>query len=153
MPKKGGRTTPQERVFTDALVARGDPRVAAEIAGYSNPETNGYKVAARPAIANEVARRVLERIQNELLPYAFEAHLKLLTEKGVPHGARVQAVKLAYDRALGDQDKLNGKEAHEMTAAELADEIARLKRQQARADAADVVAESVDQAPAADVFG
>ena len=153
MPLKNGRLTPRERVFTGALAAKGDPRQAAAAAGYADPATAGYAIAQRPAIAAEVARLQLERIQNELLPLAVDAHLELLTAKGVPHGARVQAVKLAYDRALGDQDRLNGKEPHEMTAGELADEIARLKRQQARGEAADVVAESVDaDPPAAGVF-
>jgi|APThiThiocy_ev2_2_1041544.scaffolds.fasta_scaffold04319_3 phage terminase small subunit len=152
MPLKNGKATPQERVFVEAYVANGDARVAAKAAGYRNPETSGYGVIARPAIAAEVARLQLERLQNEILPLAVDVHKELLTAKGVPAGARVQAVKLAYDYVFGDNDKHEGKELHEMSAEQLQTQLDKLRRQQARIIAAEAVVTDVEQVPGAGVF-
>lgn len=131
MAQKAGRRTPQQQVFVADYVAHGDAQRAAAAAGYSQPRSQGYQALAKPAIAAEVARLQLERISNELLPLAVDVHMELLTNQATPAGAKVQAVKLAYDRAFGSQDAAGGKEAHEMTGAELASEIEKLKRRAA----------------------
>jgi hypothetical protein len=128
MPLKSGRQTPQERALIDAYVATGDKRRAGEAAGYASPLVAANHALARPAIAAEVTRLQLERISNELLPLAVDVHKQLLTSPTTPAGAKIQAVKLAYDRAFGSQDAAGGKEPHEMTGAELAAEIDKLKR-------------------------
>lgn len=128
MPDKKGRQTHQERALIDVFVATGDKLQAGKAAGYAFPLQGASKALARPAIAAEVARIQLDRIQNELLPLAVDVHMWLLTEKAVGAGAKVQAVKLAYDRAFGSQDAAGGKQPHEMTGAELASEIEKLKR-------------------------
>lgn len=128
MPRKSGKQTPQERVFIDAYVARGDAKAAAEAAGYKLPGIAGNNVLARPAIQAEIVRLQQERIANELLPLAVDVHKALLTGANVPAGAKVQAVKLAYDRAFGPDDAARDKEPHEMSAEELAEAIDKLKR-------------------------
>lgn len=119
--------------------------MAGQAAGYAHPAKQASNVLARPAIAAEVARLQLERIANELLPLAVDVHKELLTGLAVPAGARVQAVKLAYDRAFGSQDAAGGKAPHEMTGAELAAEIDKLKRR-----AADLATPIIDGEVAAD---
>lgn len=131
MPDKTGRPTPQERAAIEAFVATGSKEQAGKAAGYAFPLQGASKALARPAIAAEVARLQLERIANELLPIAVDVHMELLTNKATPAGAKVQAVKLAYDRAFGSQDAAGGKQPHEMTGAELASEIEKLKRRKA----------------------
>lgn len=148
MPDKKGRMTPKERVLMDVFVATGSVKQAGREAGYAHV-TAAHKALARPAVAAEVARLQLERIQNELLPIAVDVHVQLLTGANVPAGAKVQAVKLAYDRAFGDGAARPGKELHEMTGDELAAEIEKLKRRKATIEARDV---SAEPAPADDAF-
>jgi len=152
MPRKGGRFTPQEQTFVAEYVATGSKRAAGEAAGYASPLVKANHVLSRPAIAAEVARLQLERLQNEILPLAVDVHKELLTAKGVPAGARVQAVKLAYDYVFGDNDKHDGKELHEMSAEQLQTQLDKLRRQQARIIAAEAVVTDVEQAPGAGVF-
>lgn len=148
MPLKNGHQTPQERALIEAYVASGDKKQAGIAAGYAHPVTRANAALARPAIAAEVTRLQLERISNELLPIAVDVHMRLLTDPGVAAGARVQAVKLAYDRAFGSQDAAGGKEPHEMTGAELASEIEKLKRR-----ASDLAKPIIDAEPSTgDVF-
>lgn len=145
MPDKSGRFTPKERTLVDVFVATGNKLQAGKAARYSEPLVAANHVLARPAIAAEVARLQLERIANELLPLAVDVHKELLTNKATPAGAKVQAVKLAYDRAFGSQDAAGGKQPHEMTGAELAAEIDKLKRR-----AADLATPVVDLEATAD---
>jgi len=117
-----------------AYVATGDKAEAAKRAGYAN-SSGAYNALARPEIQAEVARIALDRISNELLPLALDAHKALLIDKGVPAGARVQAVKLAYDRALGPADSrpAGGKELADMTPEEIDAEIKRARAEKAAA--------------------
>jgi hypothetical protein len=131
MPLKNGHLTPQEQGLAAAYVATGSVRRAGEAVGYAHPLPAAHKALQRPAIAAEVTRLQLERISNELLPLAVDVHKELLTSKTTPAGAKVQAVKLAYDRAFGSQDAAGGKEAHEMTGDELAAAIDKLRMRQA----------------------
>ena len=82
---------------------------------------------ARPAIRAEVLRKAEELLFSELLPLALAAHKQLLTDKAVPAGARLGAVKLTYDRTMGaESSETDDKEPSEMTAGELQRSIARL---------------------------
>jgi phage terminase small subunit len=130
MPFKGGRMTAMERAFIEPMARTGDAPYAAAKAGFAQPEVQGYKLAARPAVRAEVARRVQDLLFNELLPLAYEAHKSLLKDT-TPAGARGQAVKLAYDRTLGLQNgEAEAKEPSEMTYDELQASIARLRAEQ-----------------------
>ena len=109
----------------------GDVSEAARRAGYSHPNAAGAALA-RPAVAAEVSRLQQERLFNDVLPLAVDVHIALLTSPHTPAGAKVQAVKLAYDRTLGAQDGPDRKPVEQMTPGELAAEIARLKQREAK---------------------
>lgn len=128
MPKKGGVLTPQEREYIATYVATGSTTEAGRAAGLAMPEKNASRVLARPAIAGEVARLQMERLTNEILPLAVDVHCRLLKDPKTPGGVLVQAVKLAYERALG-AGAMEGKEPHEMTADEIATALQALKRE------------------------
>lgn len=128
MPRKGERWTPQERIFVNNMAMTGDKTYAATRAGYKHPDVKGHAVMARPAIQAEVAKIQQEKLFNEVLPLAVKVHTEILMDPKAPAGARVQAVKLAYDRTLGLSEAMGGKEAHEMTAEEIAKAIDELKR-------------------------
>ena len=154
MPRKGGRQTPQERAFVGAYVATGDVQRAATEAGYSQPRSQGYQALARPAIAAEVVRLQTERLVNEILPIAIEQHKALLLAPSTPAGAKSQLIKLAYDRTMGSQEG-GRKEIHEMTAAELAQELDDMRRRQAELAKPILEGEAIDattEPAAGDVF-
>lgn len=126
MPVKSGTQTPQERRFIEAYASTQNTKFAGQEAGYKHPAVQGNQALARPAVQAEIARIQAERITNEVLPLAVDVHIALLRNPKTPAGALVQAVKLAYDRALGAQGA-DGKEPHEMTGEELTRAIERLK--------------------------
>jgi hypothetical protein len=128
MPLKNGMITPQENMYVQAVVRTGDPVQAAKEAGYKHPAQRAHDIAQRPAIQAEISRVQQERLFNEILPLAVEAHKQLLLDPRTPAGAKVQAVKLAYDRTMGSDEKAQ-KEPHEMSAAELATMLDKLKRE------------------------
>ena len=131
MPKKGGVMTPAEIAFSAVFADTRSAQYAAREAGFSAPHSSGYKALQRPAVQAEIARIYTERMFNELLPLAVDAHIDLLTNKSTPAGARVQAVKLVYDKTIGGDAPggANSKEPHEMTADELANQLIKLRRE------------------------
>lgn len=145
MPDKTGRFTPQERVFVRQMASTGDPVYSAQKAGYSSPAQRASQALARPAVQAEITKLQLERLYSKVLPLAVEQHEKLLRDPATPAGAKVQAIKLAYDRTLGADSEAAHKEPHEMTAAELDAAIQRLR--QAAAERAKPVID-VEPAPA-----
>lgn len=127
MPTKSGRLTSQERRFARDMAITGDGARAAAAAGYAQPSRDAGRNMAKPLVAAEVARIAEETLFTDILPLALAAHKQLLTDPATPAGARVQAVKLAYDRTLGLSVDLAGKEPHEMTAEEIARAIGQLE--------------------------
>ncbi|MFY7925580.1 MAG: hypothetical protein ACOVN5_07205 [Aquidulcibacter sp.] len=118
----------------------GDAKYAAFAAGMSPVSGGAQRALQRPAVQAEVLRVHTELLWSELLPLAYQAHVELLKDPRTPAGARVQAVKLAYDRTLGVQDENQAKEPHEMTAEEIAAAIKNLE------DVASARAKPVDSA-------
>lgn len=118
--------TPQERAFAGAMAATGEPQLAAHKAGYRGSGSASLALQ-RPAVQAEIARLQTERLFNEVLPLAVKVHLQILEDPKTPAGARVQAVKLAYDRTLGTDSAGGGKDPHEMSPDELAKAIAEAK--------------------------
>lgn len=138
MPLKNGRITPKEKRFIEAMARTGEAEYSATKAGYSRPEVMGSQIMKqRPEIRARVLERASELLFTELLPLALDRHKMLLTANGVPAGAQLGAVKLAYDRTLGEQQEHVEKEPSEMTYDELNGSIARLEREaRERAEAA-----------------
>ena len=153
MPLKSGRLTPRERAVSAQFVATGSVTEAGRRAGYGD-QGDASRALSRPEVQAEVARIALDRISNELLPLALDAHKALLIDKGVPAGARVQAVKLAYDRALGPADaKPDGsKELADMTPEEIDREIKRARAEKAAAAKLIEALEIEHNAPGSNAF-
>ncbi len=146
MPRKNGRLSPQEQRLIPAFVATGDVAEAGRRAGYAHTPS-AHNALARPEIRGEVMRQQLNRLTNEVLPLALDRLVTLLTDPKTPHGAQATAVNIALKYAVGDREASGGKEPHEMTADELAQEIDRLRS--IKADKARPVLEAE---PIADVF-
>lgn len=147
------RLSVPERKFAAAYAGTADKDYAATIAGYSRPTADGLRALARPMVAAEVKRIQTERLHNELLPAAIDLLHSILTDAKENSRTRVAAAKIVLDRTLGAADAaLDAKEPHEMTAAELADRLARLRRRQAELAGVVDDAETVDDTPQAGVF-
>ncbi len=110
------------------MAATGDKQYSAKEANYAHPDQMAHKLLARPAVQAEIVRQQQERLFNEILPLAVKTHKELLTSATTPAGAKVQAIKLAYEHTLGQEDAANHKEPHEMTGEEIAKSIAELER-------------------------
>lgn len=123
MPIKSGKVTHKERAFAAAYAETGNQGYAAKKAGYVGTGSASMALQ-RPAIQAEIARIQTERLFNEVLPLAVKVHIDLLQNPATPAGARVQAVKLAYDRTLGTDASTADKQPHEMTAEEIAKALA-----------------------------
>ena len=164
MPRKNGRLTPVEQTFATAYASTHDKAYAGHKAGMSAISGNANKALARPAVQAEIVRQTTERMFNEVLPLAVKQHIALLEDPKTPAGAKVQAVKLAYDRTLGAEGAGNDKQPHEMTPDELARATveARLRVAALESSTADrarpilehEASEELDEeAPGEDIFG
>lgn len=157
MPR-GGKLTMAEQLVAKAYAETGSRSYAQHAAGVQQPAVS--KALQRPDVQAEIARIQTERLFNDVLPLAVQVHIDLLMSSATPAGAKVQAVKLAYDRTLGVEGADKAKQPHEMTPEELAKELAAAKLKAAaiesvQADRARPVLEHepADQAEEADIFG
>lgn len=107
-----------EQRVADAIAATGSKAFARHVSGFTRDGVD--KALARPAVQAEIARTQTERLFNEVLPLAVQVHLDVLSDPRTPAGARVQAVKLAYERTLGGESSDKAKDPHEMAPDELA---------------------------------
>lgn len=123
MPLKTGRLTPKERRVAVAMAQTGDQRVAARAAGLFDA-SGVSKALQRPAVQEEIRRVQVELLFSQVLPLAVSQHLALLEDPKTPAGAKVQAIKLAYDRTLGTQEGASSKAPHEMTPNEITSALA-----------------------------
>lgn len=139
MPDQTGRFTPMERQFVRHYAMTNDATYAATRAGYSSPQNRGSELAHKPALVAEAQRLALADLSGKILPLAVVRHLALLNDKTVGGQTLNRAIEMAYKYGLGRDGEGAGKEPHEMTAAELAEAIATLKR--AAADKATPVIE------------
>jgi hypothetical protein len=146
VPYQNGRLTPQESTFVKAMARTNDQTYSATKAGYGAPAKRGSELMGKAAIRAAVIREAEEALNNEILPLALAKHKFLLTAAGVPAGAQLGAVKLAYDRTLGDQaDATDAKEPSEMSYDELQASIAALRAEQAAREEG-----AIDVTPSAD---
>jgi phage terminase small subunit len=128
MPSKSGKMNRQEQEFARRYAVTNDGRYAAEKAGYGSPGPRAAQNLAKPAVQAEIRRQQLALLFEQVLPLAVQVHMEILADPKMPAGARVQAVKIAYDRTLGQQEGQEGKEPHEMTSEEIAKAIAQLEQ-------------------------
>ena len=152
MPLKNGHTTRQERKFAENYAMTGDVGYSAAKAGYKQYQ-GGSQALQRPAVQDEIRRIQMAKLFNEVLPLAVQEHIKLLEDPKTPAGAKVQAVKLAYDRTLGSQEGAHSKAPHEMSTEELQAELAASKLRLAALESAKAdQARPIIEAKASDVF-
>lgn len=131
MPNQKGRFTDKEKKFAQELAVLGDATKAAKMAGYSYPAQAAQHLRHNTAVQAEVVKIQIERINNHLLPLAVTAIERLLIDPKTPAGAQVQAAKLVFDRALGE-NATSDKAAHELTGDELSAQIDRLRLEVAK---------------------
>lgn len=148
--------TRRQRAFAQAFASTGHAAEAAAKAGFAGRQ-GGSEALAKPHVQAEIARIQTERLFNEVLPLAVQVHIDLLTSPTTPAGAKVQAVKLAYDRTLGVEGADKTKQPHEMTPDELAKALAEAKLKAAalesvQADRARPIVE-LEAEPEGDIFG
>ena len=141
--------THKERLFAKAYAETGDATVAGKKAGYGSV-SGPFVALQRPAVLDEIARQQDEIMRGDLVVLAVGALRVMLTDDRVPWNVKFQASKYTIDYSQAKDGGVK-KEAHEMTADELAQEIERLKAttaalEIAKADKAKPVIEG-------DVFG
>ena len=122
------RFTEQESTFIDVAARTGDRLIAAEKAGYAQPQRDAWRVMQKPDVQAEIARREVARLFNEALPAAVSCLISIMTNDKAPAGARVSAAKVTLDKTLGVDEAGKSKEPHEMTPDEIAQAIAALER-------------------------
>lgn len=128
MPLKSGRLTPQEREFVEHYSATGDREYAGTKAGYRQPVPRARELLAKPHLVAEIHKSSLAKIRGEVLPLAVARHMAVLQDPKVTGQALNRAIEMAYKYGLAQGADLAQKDASEMTAEELAEAIATLKR-------------------------
>lgn len=128
MPRKGGKLTRQESIFAKAYSSTGDAQYSAVSAGLAVPHASGYKTLARPAVKAEIEKISLARMENEVVPLAIKRHLEILNDAASTGQVLNRAIEMAYKYGLKLAGSGAQKEAHEMTAEELASAISLLER-------------------------
>lgn len=113
----GKHLTVRDKRFVEIMVSTGD-RVYAE-RQTDTPARGGYQILARPEVQNAIRQQQAARLYGDVLPAASDAHLEILRDKKAPAGARVSAIKLAYEYTLSDRQGGGVKDLHELTHGEL----------------------------------
>lgn len=128
MPKKGGQWTKEEIAFVKEYSRTGDHIEAAKRAGYGTPAARAHENLAKPALQIAIAAEQRKRLFSVTLPLAVETLEEVLRNKSGPAGARVQAVKVAFDYTLGQKDDAADLDPANMTAEQLQRRIDELNR-------------------------
>lgn len=128
MPDKAGKMTHRERIWAERFGGTGDAKYAAEKAGYAFPEQSAAKNLQKPEVMELARRETLTRITNEILPLAAQRHVDLLKDPKTQGQTLNRAIEMAYRYGLAEATGGKEKQAHEMTAEELAQAIAVLQR-------------------------
>lgn len=149
MPRKGGQMTQQERNFARFFAESGDRVSSATRAGYKAPQPSSSRAMARPEVLAEIRRIQEQRLTKDLLPLAVGRLERILRDEKSTERGVIAAAKLVMDRVYGAVDPAEGKQPHEMTAAELQTSIDALRQAATRLRADVPDAEIVQPAPAA----
>lgn len=130
MPDKKGRFTGMEKDFVKAMARTNDAKYAATHAGYKHPGTVGPRLAAHPAIKEATFAEVQRFLRDQGAAIGVYTLAELAVDTTVPAGVRRAAAEnLAKLSGVGVTEGQQGKEAHEMTAAELRDHADKLEKQ------------------------
>jgi hypothetical protein len=80
------------------MIVSGDPRIAAERAGYVDPEVSGYRVAALPAVREAIREGMACLLETRAAPIALKALLEIVGDPLAGAQTRVAAAKTLLDR-------------------------------------------------------
>lgn len=158
MANKAVRLTGMERKFVELMARVNDKVYAAEKAGYKHADVVGHQVAAKPHIQQATFAEVQRFLRDQGAAIGVYTLAELAVDTAIPAGVRRAAASdLAKLSGVGVSDAAQGKEPHEMTAAELRDHAAKLERQRdamlkALSDQAKPVIDA-ETADDGDVFG
>ena len=145
MPRKNGNLTSQEAAFAEAFAATGDKGFAVFKAGYQS--SKALMKAEDPRVMAAVERWRRDNLA-KVVHAAGRLHLEMMTDDRTPAATRATLIKLAYSEWRLDQGAgAEAKEPHEMTADELAAEIARREANLRQVEAA-AASRAVDVTPA-----
>lgn len=132
MPNRKGAISPMEAKFVERYVETGDATYAAAKAGYASPQPRGSQNLAKPALQEAIKREQATRLINEALPLAIQALVDILTSSKATERGKLTAIALTLKHTLGASvEASEGKEPHEMSAAELQRRIEALRREAA----------------------
>ena len=130
MPTKAGRLTPMEQRFVKHMARTNDAKYAATQAGYKHSQVLGPRLAANPLIREATFVEVQKFLRDQGAAIGVYTLAELAVDTAIPAGVRRAAASdLAKLSGVGVSDAAQGKEPHEMTAAELRDHAAKLERQ------------------------
>lgn len=130
MPTRAGRLTPMELSFVKTMARTNDAKYAATEAGYKHAGTLGPRLAANPAIQEATFAQVQRFLKDQGAAIGVYTLAELAVDTAIPAGVRRAAASdLAKLSGIGVEDQANGKELHEMSAAELAANADKLERQ------------------------
>jgi phage terminase small subunit len=123
----GIELTPKQRSFVTKLVRIGcKPSKAAELAGYSSPNVAAYDLQQLPHVMAAIRLERQRYISGELANVATGTLVDVMTDKGAPASARVQAARTVLEMS-GELRKDRGKDDEDRPLSELsADELTRL---------------------------
>ena len=147
LQKSQRQLTDRQLVFIRIIVEGGNYTDAARVAGYSDPDTQGWRLARYPAVQREIKERRLARILGKTAGLALNALDKVLEDPEVSPTARFPYVKLAlaiagYGEKSQETKDMHSKDLSEMTPEELAQTI-----QDARQARAEIEARMRDVTP------
>lgn len=152
---KSGAVTRQEKAFAEAYAVSGDVPLSSLKANISRPDTNGYRVLARPIVQQTIRQIQERRILNDLMPAALNLLERAIGDETWKPEVRLKAaaeVRQWYGQVTGGG--AGDKAPEDMSPDELAARIATLRARQAQlAEGAKVIdAEPVEEPPNGDVF-
>jgi phage terminase small subunit len=93
------RLTPRERIFAERYAVTGDASYAAEKAGYAVPASGASQNLRKPIVMEEVRRRQIARLHNELVPLAFDHAATVLSDPKRPDREKTMVMKAVLDQA------------------------------------------------------
>ena len=92
--------TDKQRLFVEAYLANGAKRKLAAIsAGYTNPETEGWRMMKNPAVLQAIREGREELISGEMSGIAMGTLKQIMLDTAAPPAARVAAAKWTLEAA------------------------------------------------------
>lgn len=145
MPLKSGKCTPREEKAARAFARTGDLEYSQRMGGYKTP-AGAKQALSKPAMVEVIRREQELRLTSSLLPLALDTLEKVMQDEKASAAARVTAARVVVTQGLQRGADTTGANASEMTAGELAEAMARIRREIAerRAAVIDVTPDSVD---------